>query len=305
MPCFKPLQAFYTYGLTKNGKRNLFIKKACDPWPSNPDLEPLTLPCSQCIGCRLEHSRSWSIRCVHEASLYEHNCFITLTFDNDNLPKDNSLDVTHFQKFMKRLRKQYGSAIRFYHCGEYGDKFGRPHYHACIFNHDFHDKKPWAETNGNILYRSPSLEKLWPYGFSSIGEVNFASAAYVARYIMKKITGEKADNHYFDASTNTYRKPEYTTMSRRPGIASGWFDQYISDVYPDDFIVLNGKKLRVPRFYDNQYELLYPAEMKIIKASRIDALDKHASNNTFARLKVRETIQQAKLEHLKRGFTPY
>ena len=118
--------------------------------------------------------------------MYDDNCFITLTYSNQHIPADGSLDVRVFQKFMKRLRKRFGDGIRFYHCGEYGSLLGRPHYHACLFNFDFPDKYLWKENNGQKLYRSPSLEELWPYGYSSIGTVTFESAAYVARYILKR-----------------------------------------------------------------------------------------------------------------------
>ena len=171
--------------------------------------------------------------------MHEDNCFITLTFsDKELLKRENplSVDTRDFQKFMKRLRKYTGKKVRYFHCGEYGDENMRPHYHACLFGLDFEDKYVWMERNGNKLYRSPTLEKIWPFGYSSIGEVNFETAAYVARYVMKKVTGEGKDRlkvkecdgelvelkHYQMLDKDTGEiielKPEYTTMSRRPGI---------------------------------------------------------------------------------------
>lgn len=152
MPCYFPMQGFRSKTLTDNGKRKIVFSK-------NQGFEdlPVTLPCGQCIGCRLEHSRQWAIRCLHEASLHEHNCFLTLTFDDEHLPKSESLDVRDLQLFMKRLRKEYGKGIRFYACGEYGEKYYRPHYHLCLFNHDFHDKYLWKMSNDKPLYRSKSL----------------------------------------------------------------------------------------------------------------------------------------------------
>jgi hypothetical protein len=134
---------------------------------------------------------------MHEAKMHPKNCFITLTYNNEHLPSDGSLNYEVFQLFMKRLRKKYGKGIRFYMCGEYGDKLGRPHFHACLFGHDFADKKLWKTTDSKSkLYRSAELEKLWPYGFSSVGDVTFESAAYVARYIMKKVSGDASESHY-------------------------------------------------------------------------------------------------------------
>ena len=249
MTCFSPLKGYKSSEINPaTGKRSLVFT----PREGYYDL-PIKVPCGQCIGCRLERSRQWAIRCVHEASLHDRNCFLTLTYDDYHVPLDGSLNKAHFQNFMKRLRKKYGVGIRYFHCGEYGEKFQRPHYHAIIFNHDFSDKYLWSSKLGNDLYRSESLEGLWPYGHSSIGDVTFESAAYVARYITKKITGKEAEQHYEYCNKLTgeitQRQPEYVTMSRRPGIAKGWFDKYTTDVYPSDNIVIRGKKMKPPKYY--------------------------------------------------------
>lgn len=205
---------------------------------------------------------------------------------------------------MKRLRKKFGSGIRFYHCGEYGDQYGRPHYHACLFNFDFRDKALWQVTkSGEKIYRSADLEELWPFGHSSVGSVTFQSAAYVARYVMKKKTGKMAPAYYeyVDEDGQIFdRLPEYTTMSRRPGIAKGWLEKYQSDVFPSDTVVLNNKKFRPPRYYDTQYEIAYPSDFKKIRNRRVRKSKKHADNNTPQRLKTREQVQTARLNRLKR-----
>lgn len=192
MPCFKPLDAWRPREST-GSKKLIFLynPKTCE------STTPIQVPCGQCVGCRLERSRQWAIRCVHESKLHKDNCFITLTYNDANLPSDKSLHYYDFQCFMKRLRKQYpGSKIRYYMCGEYGENFGRPHFHACIFGFNFDDLKLWKVQNKQKLYRSKKLEKLWDKGHSSVGTVTFESAAYVARYIMKKVTGDAAKNHY-------------------------------------------------------------------------------------------------------------
>ena len=245
MPCYHPLTA-YRGRRTSSGKSEiLFDKSQALKVGSGLSIQ---LPCGQCIGCRLERSRQWAMRCHHEASLYQDNCFITLTYSDEHLPSDKSLHVEHFQKFMKRLRKRFGEGVRYYHCGEYGEKYMRPHYHACLFNFDFPDKKIWKENNGNRLYVSESLSELWPFGFVTIGDVTFESAAYVARYIMKKVNGDLAESHYERVDWETgevYQlKPEYTTMSRRPGIGSNWFAKFKDDIFPQDYVVINGKKLK-------------------------------------------------------------
>ena len=244
-----------------NGKRKIVF----NPRDGFSDL-PILLPCGQCIGCRLERSRQWAIRCMHEAQLHDENSYITLTYNDKNLPKDGSLNLRHFQLFMKRLRKKTGKKIRFYHCGEYGEKFKRPHYHACLFGYQFPDLRYFKTINGNKLYTSKYLDSVWTnkngetMGFSTIGNVTFESAAYVARYIMKKINGEKAEAHYVNKETGEILKPEYTTMSRRPGgLGAEWLKKYKTDVYPGDFVVVRGKKMKPPKYYDRQYELTYPS----------------------------------------------
>lgn len=301
MPCYKPLKGWKSKEAGPNGKRPVVfvINKGYS------DL-PVEVPCGQCIGCRLERSRQWAIRCTHEASLHPENCFITLTYDDQHLPEDLSVNVRDWQLFMKRLRKRFGPRIRFFHCGEYGEKFGRPHYHACLFNFDFPDKQFWKTTNDNPLFTSKILNELWPFGFSSIGTVTFESAAYVARYVMKKITGDAAEDHYEWVHPSTgeifTRRPEYTTMSRRPGIGSRWLDNYRTDVYPHDYVVLRGVKMRPPKFYDRQFEISHSETYRTVRMHRKWSGKEHADDNTPARLKVRETVQEARLQRLPRNL---
>ena len=192
------------------------------------------------------------MRMQHEASLYEDNCFITLTYDPEHLPEDQSLNKRHFQLFMKRLRRAHPKTkIRFFHCGEYGDEKGRPHYHACLFNYDFADKIHCATYNGYPVYTSEHLSKLWGMGLTQVGSLTFQSAAYVARYICKKvkISQYTYDNYKPDYVEELQKKyniidengevlheiePEYATMSRNPGIGNAWFEKYKSDCYPSD-----------------------------------------------------------------------
>lgn len=236
--------------------------------------------------------------------MWDRNAFITLTYNDANLPPSGSLHLPDFQNFMKRLRKKYGAGIRFYHCGEYGENTFRPHYHACLFNFDFPDKILFKTSNDNRLYTSEILSELWPLGHHLIGDVTFESAAYCARYIMKKVNGEPAKDHYVNIDPETGEvfelKPEYTTMSRRPGIGSTWLQKYESDVFPDDFVVLNGKKMRSPTYYSRQYEISSPDEFRKNRGARVRNAKKHADDNTPARLKVRETVQKARLKMLPR-----
>ena len=264
----------------------------------------MQVACGQCIGCRLERSRQWAVRCMHEIHMYEKNCFITLTYDEEHLPKDYSLDMRHFQLFMKRLRKKHGNGIRFFHCGEYGDAKERPHYHAILFNFDFDDRKLWKLSNGVPVYTSESLEKLWGKGFCTVGAATFQSAAYVARYVLKKRTGPGSARYYERMDPETGEifelKPEYVTMSRRPGIGKDWIEEYWSDVWPHDYVVVNAHKTRPPRFYEKQLEAADPSAHKQVKRERKAKNLQFADNQTPERLLVREKVQQSRLDRLKR-----
>lgn len=293
MACFHPLSAWQA----RAGAQPVFKRM--------PRWKELRLPCGQCIGCRLERSRQWAVRCVHESSLWSENRFITLTYDDDNLPADGSLEYEHFQKFMKRLRKQFKGVdevegdrpLRFYMCGEYGDLNQRPHYHALLFNHRFPDEVVHSRTlAGSIVYRSASLERLWPFGFSSIGEVNFESAAYVARYCMKKITGEDAEAHYGG------RSPEFTRMSLKPGIGGGWFEKWKGDVFPHDYVVSRGREVSVPRYYDRLLEKEDSDLLLDIKAKREAKALECAPDNTPERLRSREVVTTARLGFYQRNL---
>ncbi len=299
MPCYYPLSAYQC----ADGSIVFYESKRHDT------VKSLSLPCGQCVGCRLERSRQWAIRCMHEAQMHTQNCFITLTYDDAHLPSDRSLHYRDFQLFIKRLRKRYpGRRIRYYMAGEYGENFGRPHWHACIFGLDFDDKKLWKRTSANsLLYRSKDLELLWPFGYSSIGDVTFESAAYVARYIMKKVTGKNAFEHYqeIDPDTGeiTNRTPEFTKMSLKPGIGYEWYKQYTSDVYPHDYVVVRGKKVKPPKYYDKKYKIENPYEFDELLYIREKSAKLNYADNTLERLVVKEQVAKAKLQKLKRNLT--
>jgi len=295
MTCYHPLLAFRSEG------KIVFNK----PFPF---AKGFNLPCGQCVGCRLNYSRQWAIRLVHENQMHENSCFITLTFSPEELNKrgnPDSLDVRDFQLFMKRLRKKHQHKIRFFHCGEYGEKNQRPHYHALIYNHDFPDRKLFKERKNIKLYTSKELEELWPYGFSTIGDVTFQSAAYVARYIMKKQKGETAQEHYtnIDPSTGevTTIEPEYCTMSRKPGIGYNWFQKYKTDVYPKDVCIINNHEVKPPRYYDT---LLNEEELKEVKKKRQEKQDDpfDGYDERLDRLWVQEEVKIQALKRLIRDL---
>jgi hypothetical protein len=244
---------------------------------------------------------------MHEAQMHENNSFITLTYNEENLPSGGSLVKSDYQNFMKRLRKSIApKLVRYYHCGEYGENLGRPHYHALLFGHDFEDKKYFSGKKESAVYTSNELSKLWPFGFAVSGSVTFESAAYVARYVMKKVTGKMAQDHYGSLL------PEYTTMSRRPGIAKAWYEKYKTDVYPHDRIIVRGNPTRPPRFYDNILGVEDPSQLALLKIKRekdcvhyvddvlSDGTRIRVSDSSGPRLLVKEEVKNAQIKNLVR-----
>ncbi len=310
MPCLNPSQGYRAKKVNPSGKRSIVYNRN----EGFVDL-PVTIPCGWCRWCRLEHSRQNAIRCHHEAQMYKENCFITLTYNSEFLPYRGTLVKAHLQKFMKRLQRKYGEGIRQFHCGEYGEKKGRPHYHICVFNHDFKDKKIWKEHRGHTYYTSQELQSLWsdpktkrPFGNAIVANMTFQTAAYVARYVCKKAKGKNSLSHYERVDPETgeiyHLLPEFGRGSagKLGAIGKPWLDKYHRDVYPHDEVVINGKPMKPPKYYDLKFEQLFPDEMEIIKSERRKAAKLHAHDNTFDRLRVKEEILERKFQQLKRSY---
>ena len=271
MACYKPLQAW------RDSKSSSQIYFGASRRPSD---RPISLKCGQCIGCRLDRSREWAIRCQHESEFHDSKCFLTLTYANDPI----SLIHPHFQRFMKRLRRRLQPLrLSYYMAGEYGKVYddygkpidgliGRPHFHCILFGYAFPDREPFKRSPSGVqIYNSELLDDLWKHGYAGIQDFNLAAAAYVARYVTKKITGDMAARHYEKVSPHGEIipiEPEYNRMSLNPAIGKRWIEQYSGDLYPKDFVTHNGEKFRPPKYYDKYFEGLCPEEMEAIKIRR-------------------------------------
>lgn len=355
MPCFHPISAYALPGggVTFNRRESSGrIQK---------------IPCRNCIGCRLKKTKEWGVRCMLEAQLHRQNSWVTLTYRDETVPHGGTLVPEDLTLFLKRLRRHVdyhcdGQQLRYFACGEYGEicqncfkspknasdpcrcvkyvkSHGRPHFHIVVFGYQFPDLEPFKVVRGNQYYTSAIAEKLWQKGYVTIGEVTNQSIEYTARYVMKKINGDKAEKHYerIDASGEIHKiKPEYNTMSRNPGIASKWFDSFGTDVYPRDEIVLIQKggqsqlpklvegdpleaMLRNPRvktlrdiqakvykpsgYFDTLYKRKHgEIALQAIKAKRQVAMEKNKADNTPERLAVKEEIAQIKLKKKSRDL---
>ncbi|QCQ85033.1 replication initiator protein [Blackfly microvirus SF02] len=283
MTCFRPLTAYQNEdGAVVFHERGKIRRE-------------LSLPCGRCIGCRVTRSRMWAVRCVHESKCHDVNSFVTLTYDDDHYSP--SLCYRDFQLFIKRLRAQSASRVRFFCAGEYGEQTQRPHFHALLFGKTFAAR----EKIGKTIWRSPELEKLWPMGFSSFGDVTFQSAAYVAKYSVKKINGDQAEEYYKRVDLQTGEivsvVPEFGRMSLKPGIGKPWFDKYWKDVYAArDRVILDGKEHTTPRYYDELLSRIEPYLSDEKEYERYVASGKFLDDCTPERLDVRERVALAKYE---------
>lgn len=281
MVCNAPNTVYWSKEIGASGKRGITFDR-------NASFSgvPFNIPCQQCEGCRLDYSLKWGIRCMHEKMLHTDSSFVTVTYDNEHVPEDGSLSVREHQLFMKRLRKKLGKYIRFAMCGEYGTINNRPHYHYLFLNKDFPDKRFYGYAkNGDKLYSSDLLAEIWPFGHNRIGEVTLDSCCYVTRYICDRMTGDMADNWYAG------RRPEFFLSSRKPGIGKVWYDQFGRHSHlSGDFVVVGGKKCPMPRYYDNQLDLVDSARLDVLKRRRRRNAMKRKADSTPDRRRVRETV---------------
>lgn len=309
------------------------------------DGQNAEVACGQCLGCRLDRAHMWAVRITHEAQMCADGpgcCFVTLTYrDREHcdarqlkkgwhIPDDWSLkradqdkgEQGHFQGFMKRLRKSRpGAIIKYFQCGEYGVickhrvnleqakcqycKVGRPHHHACLFNVSFPDKEAYAIRKGETQYTSKELEKLWRYGFVNVGELTLQSAGYTARYCLKKVTGDRAKDHYKSVSVDgeiVDLEPEYATMSN--GIGKSWYEKYSNDVYPSNDLPVPGQGVqkKIPRYYDEILRKESEEVYEEIKEKRIERLGAKARENTNERLHSKYIVKKAAIKTLGRDL---
>jgi len=313
MPCYTPLKGYQD--ITTGG---LVFSQENAPCK-------MEVACGQCLGCRVDHRLMWSIRIVHEASMHVDNfgnSWATLTYrdrsacnpeqtkNGYHIDRQGQLHPQHVSDFIRALRKgNQDHKIRYFYCGEYGDENQRPHYHICLFNHSFNDQYLWKDDEGVYTYTSRELEKYWPWGFSTVGELNMQTASYTAGYCFKKITGERANDHYLrcDEHGEAYwLLPEYIRMStgrgKPSGLGASFYAKYKSDIFPSDISPVpgHGQSQLVPRYYQNILAEQNPVMLEGIKKLRQEFITKHAADFTPERLRDKYICARAKEAYKKR-----
>lgn len=233
--------------------------------------------------------------------MHRDNCFVTLTYAPEHL-RSASLQVEDLQKFIRSLRKRRGP-VRYFAAGEYGDQNWRPHFHVLLFGQDYCGDGRMVRRKPFPLWDSPTLEAIWKKGQVRVGALTYETAAYTARYVMKKVTGARAAIHYraIDPITGEVEelRPEFSTMSRRPGIGAKWFEKFQSDVYPRDEVVIGGRRHRPPRFYDERLPEDVVKALKVKRRERVKAREEELSEE---RLIIREKVAEANLAQLERNL---
>lgn len=278
-----------------------------------------TIPCGECIGCRLEYSRQWANRGYCESKCWNQNWFITLTYDEDNLPTTDegipTLVPEHMTMFMKSLRQimkrdHFQDNIRFMGCGEYGSERERPHMHLILFNCNFPTESFYKPRviNNEIYYQNKIIERAWKHGISNISECTWNNIAYTARYITKKINGKLEEEAYAEN-----QKKEFFRVSRMPGIGEQYYQEHKHNIYKRDEIIIKNKEgtitTKPPKYFDKLYEKEYPEEFKKIKAKRkkqimdLNAVkDSLFSNQRLEHLAIEEVYKEEQTQALIRSF---
>lgn len=346
MSCYSPLKAF-DIGETNKGKRKYKITgldvdhlekdkngnwiKVYDSYVSDMahDIKRkfIEIPCGKCIGCRLSYAKQWSERCLMELEGHKSSYFVTLTYDDINLPMTtfvepengviceiNTLVKEDFRNFMKALRQATNQKIRYFACGEYGTQTVRPHYHAILFGLELDDLVPYGQNGrGDYLYNSPLLQKIWKKGFVVVGSVTRESCNYVARYVMKKVD---VDSKEF---TDRNMQPEFITMSTHPGIGKDFLDRH-PKLFEYDYITVKSpagetsretqsasETVSIPRYF---YRLKEKESTEFVRSKKIKMRKFSKSNREMKKLstdknypdmlRTEEAVKIASIKQLKK-----
>lgn len=300
MVCFRPMTAWPAAPGGAAGRSFVF-----SPHKSYEGAKSIQFPCGKCDGCFKTRADEWGVRVVHELQMHGGvGCFLTLTYSDEWLPKDRALDPKAARSFIRRVRRFFkGRRVLYILCGEYGDEGKRPHFHVILFGVDFaEDRFPWKRTgSGAMVYRSPRLEQLWPFGFAHIGEVNAASAAYLARYTMKAAARKVMEGRKFDDATGEITEaPQFLRVSQ--GIGLSWFNEFSADAFPSDFVIVDGEKRPVPRYYKVKLREQDARTALAVQAQRKAAAREAAPDNTDARLATREEVARLRRQQLRRSL---
>jgi len=327
MGCHRPLTGWYSKEINeKTGLRSLVFDHTY-AWEKD---MPLEVPCRQCNGCLMDRSDGWKVRLYGETLEHDVNYFFTFTYDEEHLQKKKSplsVDKKDMTLFNMRLRKKIRSEnphkkseepeefkkwneerkLKFYRISEYGELEKRPHHHSIHFNVPYFDDLVLYSQgkNGDKLYESKKMQELWPFGQVAIGEVNINSISYTTNYMTGSKYGDAAEEYYSRTDLETgevYQvEPESSSMSN--GLGASFYEKYRSDMFPKDFLTIDGRKMKIPGYFDRLEELSDGILFDEIKEKRIEGAMKFASDNTPERRAViAEVAERKKIDRSFRDF---
>jgi len=223
----------------------------------------LAVPCGKCHTCASLKSAQWAVRAYHESQLHRENCFMTLTYSDENYPADGKISLPHLQDFWRDLRKfVYPEKVRYLACGEYGEQTRRAHYHALIFGQDFRDGAVTTRKGG---YTHPEVEKIWGHGLIDITSLSMSTCCYVAGYATKKI-----------GNPDTFVK-----MSTHPGLGRGWLKKYSDEIRANQAVIIDGVTLPIPKRYfewEDFNDIKEYNQCREKKARPLTVLESHRQN---------------------------
>lgn len=295
MPCYRPITAWKPL----DGGALVFSEKK--------NCREVKVNCSQCIGCRLDLREAWALRCWAESRMHANSWFITPTYAPEFLPANGSLVPDHLSDFIRALRRKTRlGALRFFGVGEYGERLERPHYHVLVFGPDIPDlRKVNSVFSKEDVFRSELVSAAWPHGDVVIGRATLASARYVAGYVVKKYRGKDVEDHFSRVDDATGEivsiEPEFSRMSRRPGIGYAWLEKYWRDLYSvHDSMIVAGKRHKVPQYFADKMDAVlgdaHPGLMDEVDFRRAKRGELRADDSTRERLAVREQCALARIE---------
>ena len=304
MACHHPIPAY----LSADGKVT-FVRKEKAVGKSG----FLHIRCGMCRGCKADHARDWAIRCYHESQLHDQCCFITLTYSPEKLPPHGSLDPRDLELFWKRLRKRIApDRVRYFACGEYGEKRSRPHYHACLFGWRPTERVPLGKSEkGNPQWGAQILSEAWGLGRVTWTEFDPSCARYTAHYTADKLKSFALDEidpetglrpyERMDVTTGEILKlaPEFQRQSQRPAIGVRWLEKFWREVFPADTVVMDGKEYPPPKIYYQWLRENQPEVAEKVKAKRVSETEE-IPYETGLRLKQKAEAQCRNLDKFKR-----
>lgn len=271
MACYAPKPVILGRDQTTNKRKIFFIDRNTAELNKNWKNQ-LMIPCKKCIGCKIDHAKEWATRAQLEAKEHEYNYFLTLTYNENNLPKNkegiSNIELKDWKRFINSLRKNHErkghTGIKYLTSAEYGSRRGRPHFHACIFNMPIYDlkKSNISKKSKKQLYQSKEINKIWGKGIVEIGIVTYESAGYTASYTFKKLN----KTNYKELKIN----PEKLLMSKGIGLKN--YNKEIEKIKVNDNMPIktkNGTKIiRAPKYFDRQLEKTDPETLKALKEIR-------------------------------------